>query len=98
MRSSYAFIAIGVLASCCCCGPRQGDAKHRTAAWCVFDLDLAAVRLDGPLGDRQTKTGSTALPRTRLIDAEETVENPLAVFGGNARPLVDDFDEGVAVS
>src|SRR5436190_3791067 len=89
--------------SCRCAGCRwcvqwQGDAKHGTANRCIFDLDLAAVRLDGPLRNRQTQTCSATLSRSRLIDTEETVEDPLAVFGGNAGSAVDDFDDGMAAS
>src|SRR5262249_7744372 len=82
----------------CSCVQWHRDAKDGTAAWRVFDLDVAAIRLDRPLGDRQTKTSPATVSRSRLIDPEETVEDPLAMFAANAGSLVADFSNRLAVS
>ena len=56
------------------------------------DSDIAAVVLHGVLDDRQSEAGAAGVPRASLIDPEESFENPVLVFFGDALALVCNGD------
>ena len=66
----------------------QHDAENCPAVRTVFDRDLSAVHLDGPFGDGQAKTCAAVVSRSAFIQPKEAIENPLAIFGRDAWPLV----------
>src|SRR2546426_8579665 len=72
---------------------RKGDAEDETAARVLVDRNPAAVYFDGPFRDRQAETGSTARPRARFVEAEEAVENPLAMGSCDTGTLIGDFED-----
>ena len=61
------------------------NTKREPFPWVVLDPDLLAVGLDERLGDRQAETGPA--PR---VEANEAVEDHLALFRGDAGTLVAD--------
>src|SRR3954468_4618173 len=74
---------------------RQRDEKHRTASRVVLDHHAATVYFNRPFRDRQTQASAAAGTRTRLVQPEEPIENPIAIDWGNSGPLVGDFNNGV---
>src|SRR5207244_13236544 len=57
-------------------------------------VDLPAIRLDRPT--RDGKAEANPIPRARLIDSIEAIEDALAVLGADARAGVDHLDGGPA--
>src|SRR5213593_2781681 len=78
----------------CWLNERQRHPEQRTAARILLDRDVPAVDFDRPLRDRQTKTGPSAVARARFIETEETIEDAVAIAGGDARALVGDVHDG----
>src|SRR4051795_9353521 len=76
---------------------RQVDAEKRPTGRSALDRDPAAVDLDGPPRDRQTEPAAAALTRTSVIDAEEPVEDPLAVLGRDAAAFVLHLEYGAVM-
>src|SRR5437868_2417431 len=66
---------------------RQLDAKDRTSVGAAFGGDAPAVDFDRPLGNGQPEPGATAVPRSGLVEAEEPIEDPLAIFWSDPRPF-----------
>ena len=55
-----------------------------------INANLAPVRLDRPFGDGQAEPGAAAVARPGCIEAKEAIEDALAVFGRDSRPLIQD--------
>src|SRR5207237_8704100 len=52
--------------------------------------NAATVRVHLPLGDGQAEPGAAAVTRPGLIEAKESIEDALAVFGRDSPPLIQD--------
>src|SRR5579871_873545 len=79
---------------------RRGGARHLNAedgsVWhAAVNRDAAVVDLDRPFGDGQPEPGAAALPRATFVDAEEPIENAIAVFARHAGPFVADLEYGM---
>src|SRR6266446_10692463 len=73
---------------------RKADRQHRAgAALPAAGLDPPALRLDKAAADRQPQTGPGA-PAILRLDAIELVEDAFEIVGRDARPLIDDLDNG----
>src|SRR2546427_7908038 len=73
-------------------GERQPDAEQR-AALTILDRDVTAMNFDGPFRNRETQTGAAVVSRPSLVEPEEAIKDPLAVFGRHTRPLIGDFQD-----
>ena len=74
---------------------RQRHGEARPLARQRLDGDRAAVALDEPLGDREAEPGTgpaIVAGGPGRAPPVEGLEDPLAVGGGDAGPLVDDAD------
>ena len=54
--------------------------------------DAAAVRFDQLAGDGQTQPGAAHCQGRAVLAAIELLEDPLAVFGGDTRAVVDNLN------
>src|ERR1051326_5117866 len=73
---------------------RHRNANHQNRAGAVAAVtrsDTAALCLDEAAADRQSEPGPGATP-ILCLNAVKFVKDAFEVGGGNARPLVDDFD------
>src|SRR2546425_6372486 len=63
---------------------REGAARTRRA----LDRNVPALQLGKETRDREAETGTAQIATARLVDAEEAVEDPVHVLGGDTRPGV----------
>src|SRR5439155_21168435 len=76
---------------------RQLNSERAAVARRAFDCECSAVGFDDPARDREAKTGAAQSPRTRLIDAIETIEDALPIFAWDADASVSYHDLSRAV-
>src|SRR6267142_1807072 len=93
--SSSMLVSVYLLPRLCGRRRRQPDAEDGTAARVLVDVNLTAVRFDGPFRDGQAETGSTVLAGACLVEPEEAVEDPLAVGRRHTRALIGDLEDGL---
>src|SRR5215831_14774057 len=74
---------------------RQRDPEHRPAVGMWLDGDVAAVHVNGPLGNRQAQSGAALLARPCFVDAKEAIEDALPMFGSDAASLIGNGHERV---
>ena len=72
----------------------QGQAQRDLGplAETAHDLDAATVRLDDGLGDGQAESDASQLPRTRLVEAVQALEDTGQLLVGDAATTVFDAD------
>src|SRR5581483_6945595 len=75
-------------------GAWQFNAKDRSVRHSAADRDSAAVDVDGPFGNGQPEPCASRLTGAAVVDAEEAIEDPLAVFGRHARAFVAHLEDG----
>src|SRR5437667_7134811 len=75
-------------------GRRKPDPKGGSPPMRALHVDLPAIRLDRPT--RDGKAEANPIPRARLVDSIEAIEDALAVLGADARAGVDHLDGGPA--
>src|SRR2546428_6089558 len=75
-------------------GRRKPDPKGGSPPIRALHVDLPAIRLDRPT--RDGKAEANPIPRARLVDSIEAIEDALAVLGADARAGVDHLDGGPA--
>src|SRR5262245_48496300 len=77
-------------------GSRKDDPKQRASTLVALELDPPAIGFNRPPCDGQAQSDATAISRPRVVNAIETLEYPLAVHRGDARPRVLHFDHRLA--
>src|SRR5690606_26650090 len=76
-------------------GDRQGEEEGCAVGRAALGPDAAAVRVDDALRDREAETGTLAGGTARL---PVTVEDPLEVFGRDARALIGHGERALRVA
>src|SRR5262245_64363023 len=77
-------------------GSREDDPKQRASALVALELDPPSIGFNCPPCDGQAQSDATGIARPRVVHAIETLEYPLAVRRGNARPRVLHLDHRLA--
>src|SRR5215510_12489193 len=77
-------------------GSREDDPKQRASALVALELDPPAIGYNCPPCDGQAQSDPTGIARPRVVHAIETLEYPLAVHRGNARPRLPHLDHRLA--
>src|SRR4051812_42691213 len=77
---------------------RQGDDHAAPVRLARFGMDVAAVQVDDPAGDREAESGPAVRRCARGVGAVEAFEDAGDVVGGDARALVDDLDRHAGVA
>src|SRR6516162_6070056 len=72
---------------------RQSDLKRCATAWCLVDIDRAAVSADKSMAHRQTDTR----PAAKGFCCKERLKHPRAQVGLDARSIVTDDEPELAV-
>src|SRR5216683_707067 len=75
-------------------GRRKPDPKGGSPPVRALHVDLPAIRLHRPT--RDGKAEANPIPRARLVDSIEAIEDARAVLGADARAGVDHLDGGPA--
>lgn len=75
---------------------RQHECEPRATTRRRVDPDAAAVGFDEGLADRQAEAAAAYVAGVGPRDLVETLEHPLALGGGDARPLVAHCDDHLA--
>src|SRR5438874_9037808 len=70
------------------------DGDQRATAGRVVDRDIGARAVGEVTQDRQADAGPVRADRLRVVEAVEAHEDPAAVVGGDARPLVGNAEAG----
>ncbi len=69
-------------------GSRKCKQKSRSRAQFAFRPNLASMRLNNVLHDRQPKPGSTCFTRASLVHSVKALEDSIKMLRGNARAKI----------
>src|SRR5688500_17522469 len=77
--------------------PREAKREICSARELARELDPAPVGLDDSLGDAEPEPGAAVMPRQRILDLEELLEDPAVVARIDADPRVADTEDHLSV-
>jgi hypothetical protein len=72
----------------------QRDPKSGTRGSSAENDQLAVMRLNRPLCDRQSEAATARIPGSGRIDAVKPIEDPIPVVIGDPWTVIDDVDLG----